>query len=141
MATKVNTTGFRKKMRQLEKEVRSRSVATVEDLKDLGKNYARSIAPYETGFTVRSIEGRVEETAKGPRSFVFIKKSMKYRPNDGVHRGGTNSFDLVRWMHIPKNKGHFRSGEPQFMFKTKDYLQDKKGVVARGNFSKLNIRG
>lgn len=140
MTVKYNDGPFRKKIRQLERASKDEIIPTLEGLKEKGKYYAKAIAPMDTGYTIRSIEGRVEPDRKGGKARIFIKPSMKYRPNDGTHRRvmTKNSnwrypkFDLVRWMHeSPRARSHITSGTPDFMYKTRDYLKGKVGATAR----------
>lgn len=132
----VNTRRAQKKMRTLVKKSEQRGAKTVADLANLGKRFAKSIVPVFSGRTYRSIRKRVLRRKGGPEAKVYVYPTVL---KDG-HNRQIQNFELVRWMHQPKNRGHFRSGEPQFMYKTRDYLNKMKKKVAQGNYKNINIR-
>jgi hypothetical protein len=118
---------------------------TVDELGSLGVAHARRYAPYFTGKTARSIVKRYKETSDGHKVDIVIEP--KRLVNDG--------FDLVKWMHMtggihrkpnPYNKNpghvgkHIKSGNPRFMYSTRDYLNKIKKRVAKGKFDRIKIK-
>ena len=55
----------------------------------------------------------------------------------------SDNFNLVRWMHesngMLRDRKHIKSGEPQFMYKTRDYLNRKKKGIAQAEFNKIKL--
>ena len=131
-----------RKLRALEKEIEHKSALTVQDLGKAGKQTAKALTPVDTGFTYKSIKRRTVRRASGDRAEIFIEPAI--RPVDGVHRksvGQYPNFNLVRWMHVsPRARSHITSGDPKFMYTTRNYLNQIKGKVARGRFKTIKIR-
>lgn len=129
-----------RKINRLQRIASRLAIKTVHDLADLGKFRAKEIAPYWSGRTaglIRAIK-RDDGTAmvlspnstKGDANRMYPQYS-KYQGN----------FNLVRWMHETNGgPGHIKSGDPQYMYTTTDYLNRIKGRVAKGNFSRINLR-
>ena len=131
-----------KRLNNLEKEITAKGQMTVTELSSVGKNFAKAIVYYDTGFTYKSIKRRVVPRATGSSAIIYIEPLM--RPVDGVLRrtpGNYPSFSLVRWSHTsPKARDHFRrGGDPMFMYTTNEYLGSIKGNTARRNFSLINV--
>ncbi len=141
--TTINARKAIRKLQRYEQAIIEKGTATVSDLGLLGKNFAKNIVPYDTGFTYKSIRKKTIRRVE-PESKIFNEPSI--RPNDVVHRGkprqgGIVNFNLVRWMHTsPKARSHIKSGDPQFMYTTREYLNGIKGDVARGRFKTINIK-
>lgn len=131
-----------RKMRLLKQEIREKASLTVKDLGKAGKHTAKALTPVDTGFTYKSIRRRTLRRASGDRAEIFIEPAI--RPVDGVHRRSTGqypNFNLVRWMHTsPRARNHITSGDPKFMYTTRNYLNSIKGRVARGRFKTIKIR-
>ncbi len=127
-----------RKLRAARTAIKKGSEATVEELAELGKIHAKNYAPYLTGYTRDSIiTKRSMQTSKGPSARIMIDPGMRLRPNDGIHRSANanDKFNLVGWMHKSANRGHFKTGNPQFMFAARRYLNKIKKRVAKGKFN------
>lgn len=137
----INTKNARKRLSRLEDEIIEKGSMTVTELGKMGQNYAKSIVYYDTGFTFKSIKRRTKRRASGSEATIFIDPYI--RPVDGVHRrshGKYSNFSLVRWSHTsPAAKGHIKSGDPEFMYTTREYLESIKGRTARGQFKSIKV--
>lgn len=122
--------GAFKKLKRASKKIDSGAQEAVNEIGELGKNYARSIAPYRTGQVYRNIK-----LFKGKAYEVKIQALNPIRSYPGEpHQRNIANFNLVRWMHTsPKARGHIKSGDPIFMTTTARYLRAKAGEVARKN--------
>jgi lambda repressor-like predicted transcriptional regulator len=123
---------------------------TVKQLAEMGKSMAKAIAPHYSGRTAKMIIVRKKQTPEGVVAQIIAQNPTK----GGAHRyseGQYRNFNLVRWMHQtkgvyqshnpfgPKPK-HIRSGDPQFMFTTRRFLNKTKKGVATGQFRRINLR-
>ncbi len=140
---KINASLF-KKLSELRQEIAKKGEATVQELSKLGKYYAQSHCYRDTGYTAKSIRRRSMITSSGPEARLFIDPGLKYRPNDGVHRGANSkgNFDLVRWSHTSaKARNHFKRPDSyRFMYKTREYLNSIKTGIAKGRFKTIKIQ-
>lgn len=142
MAQKV-TVDAKKAFRKLQRTQRLillYSKKSVENLALLGKVRAKEIAPYFSGRTAKLIRILpVRQLKDGVRASVIAPNPTL---NDGHIRKIAN-FNLVKWMHetkgILRGRKHIRSGEPQFMYKTRDYLNRIKRKTAQAQFNKLKL--
>lgn len=123
-----------KKLFRLERKMRTEGVAGAQEIGELGKFYARSIAPYYSGATFRNITLRRGDDES--ESVIFARNPVA---GDG-HRRNIKNFNLIRWMHTsPRAKSHIRSGEPQFMYKTRDYLAKQAPLRMKTRFNKIIV--
>lgn len=127
---KLNDKGLRKKEARIRKELDRAGAQTATDLAIKGKWYAKSIAPKWSGKTSDYI---IMRSSPATKSATIIAKNSTANRKDG--------FNLVRWLHeSPSAQGHLRKGTAKFMFAMRDYLNDIKGNVAKGEFNKIKIR-
>lgn len=143
-----------RKLTKLKVEVLERGYKTVNKTTDLGKQYARSIAPYNSGRTANFIIKRLKKLPEGTVGTIQAQNPTRGGSHRllGLGRYGGN-FNLVRWMHetggvfqspnpLQGNRPvHIKSGDPQFMYTTARYLQGRKVDIARKEFKNINIRG
>ena len=117
--------------------------ATVKDLAEIGKRFAQLIAPRDTGRVasfIRIINLRGKE---GIKSRIQAQNPTRnppasYRRGGGAYPNG--KFNLTRWMHTsPRAVAHIKSGDPKFMFTTRDMLNGMKKNVATGRFKNINL--
>lgn len=128
---------FFQKMRKLRREIDKKGEATVSDLATLGKYYAKARVPFYSGDTYRAIKKRTLKKSTGPEARIFISPKQ---PQDGRKRNIAN-FDLVYYMHTRgKSSGHFKSGDPEFLFRTQEYLNKIKTRTAKGIFGNIKIK-
>ncbi len=132
-----DTTKAINKLVKLQAQVKILGDESVRTLGELGKWKARSIAPYRSGLVYRNIMLQKKE---GLNALVMAKNPINSYPGE-PHIRRISNFNLVRWMHTsPKAIRHIHSGDPRFMFTTREYLNKIKGGVARSTFNKLKIR-
>lgn len=116
------------------------SKESINTLTELGKVRAKEIAPYFTGRTAKLIRRLPARQRKDGIQGAIIAPNPTL--SDGHVRNIAN-FNLVKWMHetngVLRGRKHIRSGEPQFMFKTRDYLNRKKKSVAQAKFNKIKL--
>jgi hypothetical protein len=134
------------RLAKAEKKIIKQGYTSTQDLVTVGKEFARATVPKgKTGWLYNSIKGRTTVNNAGPKGEIYL--SPVILPNDGVHRKkytGQNwkyvRFNLARWMHTsPRAKSHFRSGDAQFMYSTRDYLKGAGVKRVRKDFEKLRF--
>lgn len=141
-----------RKLAHAEKLMYKKSNLIGENFAKRGKYMAREIAPYYSGKTAKFI--RVIRL-KGTETDTWMIQAMNPTiggANRKFSKGKYPNFNLVRWMHEtdgvfqtdnPLGKAgtrHIQSGEPQFMYVTKDYLNRIKREVAKGTFKHIKIK-
>lgn len=136
---KINKRAANKRIEKIENNAIESGNLAVRELGKLGQNFAKTIVYYDTGFTYKSIKRR---TLKGPQGeYVKLFIDPYIRPVDGTHRhsaGNYSNFSLVRWSHTsPLASFHIKSGDPQFMYTTRQYLESIKGEKVKGYFKTL----
>ena len=126
------------KLRRAQKKIEKASWVATDDLLRLGKNYAKQIVPYDSGQTHRAIMSESVKGKERSRGRIFIKPLVR---QDG-HIEGKNitTVELVEMMHRRKwAKDHFRSGKPDFMYQTRDYLNKIGKRQVRGTYKSINF--
>lgn len=123
-----------RKLFSLERKMQTAANAGIKEVGELGKFYAHSIAPYYSGATFRNITLRRGDDES--ESVIFARNPVA---GDG-HKRNIKNFNLIRWMHTsPRARGHIRSGEPQFMYKTRDYLAKQAPLRMQTRFNKIIV--
>ncbi len=124
------------------KKITKQADISANDMKNLGKETARVLVPKgRTGWLYKSIQGKVQKDRDGPRAVIFLDPQIV--PVDGVHRyskGNYPNFNLARWGHTSqKAKSHFRNGNGDFMYKTRDVLEGMGVEKVRKAYNKLKL--
>lgn len=129
------TVNSSKAFAKLNKEVRrikKAGTATVQELVDIGKSYAKQYVPKHTRQTYEAIKGRVKPQADGTKGAVFIE--MKQRSGDT-----RTTHDVAKFMAEGKpTPGHYKTGNPKFMANTRLYLNRIKKQIGNKNIKKGN---
>jgi len=90
-----------------------------QELAKTARAYARSIAPRDRGYAIRSIQWR---TTKTDQAEIWISQTILNENPTNIH-----NFNYVRHMHEANGamgRGvHITSGDPRFMFTTRDYMK------------------
>jgi hypothetical protein len=114
-----------RKLAEAVKGFKDEGVLSLKEIGEAGKQFARSIAPYNSGKLFSNIIKRVSEqdmTATVVARNPINQYPGEYRAREGV----SGKFNLVRWMHesngIRNGKRHIKTGKPQFMYETRRYL-------------------
>lgn len=126
------------KLRRAQKKIKKASWVATDDLLRLGKNYAKQIVPYESGQTYRAIMSESIKGKERSRGRIFIKPLVR---KDG-HIEGKNitTVELVEMMHRRKwAKSHFKSGKPEFMYLTRNYLRKTGKRRVQGIYKSINF--
>ena len=138
-----------KKERKILRKAVKAGDESVETLAELGKTQARYLAPQYTGDIkghIRIIWGKDSQGKTAKISVEGFKAERAFGP------GKYQDFDLVRWMHStngifqtnnPMGRAgtkHIKTGNPQFMYRTRGYLNNIKTKIAQSKFNKINIR-
>jgi hypothetical protein len=104
---------------------------STRDLVSFGANFAKQIAPYQTGQTWKSIKTSTNPKRDGAAGQIYIEAVPR---KDGSFRSEPiTTLDLVGIMHRWSGSAkHFHSGDPKFMYTTRDVLNStgKKQVIA-----------
>lgn len=136
----IDTRKADKKLNRLHKKLKKQGELTVHELGEMGKQYARSKAPYFSGQTFQNIYNMTGENSS--EATIMARNPTA---SDGHARGPASAkynvngrFHLVKWMHeSPHARAHIHSGQPQFMYLTRDWLQKTAPGKASGDFRKI----
>lgn len=144
----VNVTGALKKLAKLETKLKQESNLTVQELAELGKNYARVTAPAGTGALIRGIK-----VFKGKKQYNYSVVSQNTPGNrKWPNVGKYPNFNLPRW--LDETGGKFLSNNPfgkagsqhvprhraRYMKATAAYLRKIAPGKARKIKEKINIK-
>ena len=135
----VNSQRAYRKLQRLEKEIGSVSRIGVKQAGELAKLYAKSIAPYKSGKTMRAI------TTKGSNQYKTKIVAKDGHP-EKYYAGKTGrKFNLTYWLHFSaKAESYIKHGEAKFMFLTYAYINKKFKIEMRKQFyqmaAKINKR-
>ena len=139
MVLKINKIDYKRataKLRRILDESIKAGNLTSEDLKELGKSKAKSIAPVYSGQTRSKIKARASKGKDGVSWLIYATNIL----NDN-HIRNIENFDLTRWMHTsPRAQGHIKRGNRQFLYETTRYLNKIKKNVAKGHFNNIKIK-
>jgi hypothetical protein len=112
-----------RKLADAVKGFKDEGILSLKEIGEAGKQFARSIAPYDSGRLFSNIIKRVSEQEM--TATVVARNPINQYPGEYRARTGVaGKFNLVRWMHTSeKAEGHFRKGgDRQFMYTTRRYL-------------------
>ncbi len=130
----VDTSRAERKLSALLKDIEEGANLVAEDVGQVGKNYARLKAPYYSGRTFRLI--KLKRMGGGEAQIVAQNPTA----SDGHTRKIAN-FNLVRWMHTSgKARRHIHSGDPRFMYTTREYLKSIASVKGQKRFDKITVK-
>lgn len=95
-----------------------------------GFDYARMNVYIDTGQTRDAIRVFMELTPTGAVGTIFMYPYI--RRDEYVRNRNVTPFSLVKWSHTsPLAQGHFKTGDPQFMFSTRRYINQRApGLIA-----------
>jgi hypothetical protein len=133
VTVRVDRSQATRRLNKLLTAVSEAGTATANEMGEIGKAKAQRLAPYHSGQTFRAIK---LVKAKGPEVLLLANNVLR----DG-HPRNIQNFDLTRWMHTSaRARRHIHSGDPHFMYTTRDFLRSIGGNVGGKNFS-IRIRG
>lgn len=122
MKISVDTTRAVARFQKMEAALITEGEVTTRRLAELGKAFAASIAPRDTGATVHGIVRKQKDKTE----WQIVAQNMHPHPSK------LGTFNLPYWMHNSSQaKHHIKSGDPHFMFTTRDYLEGLAGPEAR----------
>lgn len=130
----VDTRGAFKKLNAEVRRIKKAGTATVQELVDIGKAYAKQYVPKYTHQTYNAIRGRVEPQADGTKGAVFIE--LKKRSGDT-----RTTHEVAKYMAADawgRRTTGFTSGNPKFMANTRSYLNRIKKQIGNKNIKKGN---
>ena len=133
--------------------VDKRSKESAVEIAYEARDYARIIAPNFNGKTQSMIVVYSKHPNNGAQATVMAKNPTK-GGNNRLYSGGKygNNFNLVKWMHEtdgvfqtdnPLGRAgtrHIRSGDPNFMYTTMDWLKTNGIKKARADFRTINFK-
>ena len=126
------------RLRKYENKVVKQGMATMTDIKNLGKNYLQSIVPYYTGFLFRTIRGEVKQKASGPEGKIWFDGADNYTNRTPSKKFPT--FSLVRWAaqssKAPKHFGESATNL-KWMKRTRSYLNSNVQKKFRSDLKKI----
>jgi hypothetical protein len=131
----VNVVKAQAKLKRLRAQIKQGANLSVKEIGELGKNYARSIAPVRSGALISNI--RLEKI--NGHTATIVSRNPSY--------GRKRDFNLPKWLHV--TKGLWRSGplrgiqarfngkSPTYMYRTTEYLKRVAGAKAKSAFNKV----
>ena len=142
----VNTRGALRKLDKVQQEVGRLSEASMKDITQMGKLYAKAHAPYYTGNVFRAISKRSYKTKDGAVGKIYVD----YKKLSSKNKRGR--FNIVRWMHatngvfqsynpaMGSTPYHIKSGDPRFLITTREYLERNARKVVSGRFKQIKVK-
>jgi hypothetical protein len=134
----VNSVKAQQKLKLLRSQITQGSKLAVKDIGELGKAYARSIAPVRSGALISNI--RLEKVNKS--TSTIASRNPTY--------GRKRNFNLPKWLHVTKGlwrsgrlagiQANFNGKSPTYMYRTQEYLKRVAGAKARAAFNKVIIK-
>jgi len=147
---KADITGANLTLKRVQKRISKNTYDMMFELKEKGKEHAKQIAPkwsQGTQDTAKLIRGIVSRKADGWEAIILAPNPTKGGSNRFFpQKSDYPDFNLVRWMHETggvfqsdnmfgkKGTKHIKSGDPRFMYTTRDYLNKIKKDVAQRHF-------
>lgn len=124
------------KVRNARKDAEKAGDLSVKDLTREGVLKAKATAPFDTGLTARAVRSITRKKQDRMESEIIAPNAHR---SQFANRSNPN-FNLTRWMHNPRNFGHFRRARPDFMNLTREYLNRIRKKVATQRFQKIKLR-
>lgn len=111
-ASEADINRLRRKLQTQINKIRKGTSRTVEDAAKFGQLAAKSAAPNDRGYLIRSIKYRTE---KGDRAVVYVDENVIYENPSATHNEG--AFNYAYYIHeIDSNYPvNISSGDPKFM--------------------------
>jgi hypothetical protein len=109
------------------------SWTSTRDLVSFGANFARQIVPYDTGQTWKAIKTSTNPKKTGSEGNIYIANIRREDSGAFSNSLSKTTQELVSIMHRwSGSKHHFNSGDPRFMYTTRDVMNSlgKKQVIA-----------
>lgn len=125
-----------RKYRSLLRKLETEGSLALQDVGELGRSFARSIAPYDTGVVYKNIQYKVSNTER-TMEIVAVDPFGKAPEGMSVTRypgKGVRKFQLIRYMHA--NPGEFR-GDGKFMYTTRQFVAGIAPGKVRGSFRRV----
>lgn len=104
----------RANLKRIDSRINSGAGATVRDSVQAGRDFAKAIAPKDTGALIRAIHFGTE--GSGPSRIGWVESSQPDHPVKG------KSVPYNVYMHLNPTQ-HNYGGDPQFMYTTYDFLK------------------
>lgn len=137
--TTVNVSKAKQRLSKLSKQLAVEGSLLVSELGELGKSYAQLKAPRDTGRMMSMIK-YFKPSGGATEGTIRALNPIKSYPGE-PHSRNVADFNLVRWAHTsPNARKHFKSGDPQFMYRTTSYLRQRASNIARGRFDRAVIK-
>lgn len=132
-----------RKLALLEKKLDEQGKLSAQEVREMGKSFARTQAPHNSGRLISLIQ--LPKTTGSEA--VIVSKNPK--GNRIYPEGKVKNFNLVRWMHKTGGKfqsdnpfgkagtQHIKTGDPRYMYSTRDYLIMKGVPRVRAQYNKV----
>lgn len=138
----VDTRGAFRKLLQAQKAIDSAGTATVQELVEFGKQYARQYVPKYSYQTYNSISGKYSKYRGGITGTIYIENTARDEDPE------LTTVDVAWMIQNPGKKrkgrsipsGWVRSGSTRFMSIAREAIERRKITVAEGNFKQIKIR-
>ena len=136
--SKKDVNALRRRVYTFVKKLEKNYTGLPMDLAKMGQLFARSIAPVYSGTLVKAIGYR---TIKGSEAEIYVDESiLNTNPNSNRYKdeeGVTKHFNYAAYMHETNGAmgmgRKITSGDPRFMFSTRDYLLRQLGEKIKIN--------
>ena len=105
------------------------------DLGRMAQSYARSIAPVYTGTLLKAIQFRTSK--RGVVAIIVDKATLNSNP---FNPQNVNYALIMHEKNGQMGRGiHIKSGDPRFMYTTRDYILDKLGREVQIRLGKAKV--
>jgi hypothetical protein len=130
-----------KKLNNLRRQLPQASAASLSQIAEYGRDYARTIAPYYTGRTMRLIKAQTGDSRYEARVVAQNPTANDGKDAYRSFKGYSRPFNLVRWMHTsPRARKHIRSGDRKFMYSTATVLRREFPKMLYRSYKNIFIR-
>jgi hypothetical protein len=129
------------KLNRAYNKILKQTVVSTKELMKFGAEFAKQIVPYDTGQTWKAIKVSTKPVVRGSQGQIYIATVQREDSREFSNAPSKTTMDLVNIMHKwSGSKNHFRSGDPKFMYATRDMLKQtgKSRVIASFKALKFN---
>lgn len=128
------------KLNRAYKKIVKQATVSTRELVTWGANFAKQIVPYQTGQTWSAIKTSTSATNDGAKGKIYIANIQREDSGEFSNTPSKTTQQLVSIMHTWSGaKRHFRSGDPHFMYTTRDRLNTTGKTKVKKDFKELKF--
>lgn len=128
----------RSKLKRVDAQANQVSVEALRDITKAGFTRARDLIPKQTKQTWRALDYEVTPTQTGATSKIVVRDIPRGELNYSgkLLTAQDMATIMAKWSGA---KSHFRTGSPDFMKRTQDYLRDISRTKAKKHFKNFKF--